>query len=370
MRALAIAAVVLACSSERSETSETSESTSPAPPKVIAPEVAPSTAPDDCRAGDIEACKTAGMFELGCAHGDAESCVAEALRDRDNRERWLARACRRGSEGSCSKRRETVAVELADRPEGSIADRVESIYQHTVVDCYHETSSEAPVEVKLAAGAEGSLTAVAESRDEKLQSCVAALASQWAFPNDTVSGTLAFKFRIKPPDVPDASDDDDALREMVANTALLKVLGSDDGPMPTDMGVGLDEAIADIKEGESGGSVRGGVSTRGGHISRKTSRASIATGPSTPDAVGRKIRIAYLRGVKRCHAKTATDGTAMLRLEVGPTGRVESARVTGFAEIASCVEALAKKWRFDTPKDDGGEPTRATYKLSIRLKAN
>ena len=90
----------------------------------------------------------------------------------------------------------------------------------------------------------------------------------------------------------------------------------------------------------------------------------------TPDVLTKKIRTAYASGLKRCFvASLAAGGAASaavaVRFTVIESGRVMSLRVDGGAPLHDCVAGLLRNWRFDVPKDDDGEPTEASFDLSI-----
>lgn len=93
----------------------------------------------------------------------------------------------------------------------------------------------------------------------------------------------------------------------------------------------------------------------------------------TPDAVQRKILSAYLAGLKRCHKELLkTDPTARgkvkLNFTVNESGRTVSPKATGFADsLDSCIESQMGNWRFDIPKDSDGEPTDASFEISLQL---
>lgn len=93
----------------------------------------------------------------------------------------------------------------------------------------------------------------------------------------------------------------------------------------------------------------------------------------TPDAVLRKIMSAYMSGLKRCHKELLkTDPTARgkvkLAFTVNESGRTVSPHANGFADsLDSCIESQMGNWRFDIPKDGDGEPTDASFEISLQL---
>ena len=95
----------------------------------------------------------------------------------------------------------------------------------------------------------------------------------------------------------------------------------------------------------------------------------------SPDAVLRKIRTAYMNGLKRCHKDLlkrdpSSGGTVGLKFTVGPSGRVVRVKAKGFDPgVDRCIERRAKSWRFGIPKDEDGEPTDAGFQVSLVLQA-
>jgi hypothetical protein len=94
-----------------------------------------------------------------------------------------------------------------------------------------------------------------------------------------------------------------------------------------------------------------------------------------PDDVMRKIRDVYMTGLKACHKALlkrdpSAGGTVSLKFTVGPTGRVTRVKASGFDPgVDSCIETRAQAWRFGVPKDSDGEPTDATFRISLVLQA-
>lgn len=95
-----------------------------------------------------------------------------------------------------------------------------------------------------------------------------------------------------------------------------------------------------------------------------------------PDDVMRKIQSAYMSGLKRCHRELlkrdpTAGGRVTLKFMVGPSGRVVRVKATGFdSGVDRCIETRANSWRFGIPKDEDGEPTDATFKISLVLQAS
>lgn len=95
-----------------------------------------------------------------------------------------------------------------------------------------------------------------------------------------------------------------------------------------------------------------------------------------PDAVMRKIKTAYMSGLKRCHKDLlkrdpSAGGRVSLKFMVGPSGRITRVKANGFdGGVDKCIETRAKSWRFGVPKDEDGDPTDATFKISLVLQAD
>jgi hypothetical protein len=190
---------------------------------------------------------------------------------------------------------------------------------------------------------------------------------------------------------------DKLMREMEANAArIADLLTADSSPLDRDMsrrrpGADLD---AQLRNGSlGGGSVRiGGGGSRVGSIGsigdasvqvgggagrrgRATIAAAIAHDQSTLDAsiVTSKILRAYMAGIKRCyHHELSRDPAARGRIRttftVNETGRTAAAHATGFSkELDLCLEGLMPAWRFPIPKDTDGEPTDASFTITLEL---
>ena len=95
----------------------------------------------------------------------------------------------------------------------------------------------------------------------------------------------------------------------------------------------------------------------------------------TPDAVMKKIRSVYMRGLKACHKQLlkkdpSAGGKVRLKFRVGASGRVTRAAVKGFNPMVdACIQNRVSGWRFSPPKEDG-EATDATFNITLQLQAN
>ena len=125
----------------------------------------------------------------------------------------------------------------------------------------------------------------------------------------------------------------------------------------------------------------GGVAGAGGAKEEKapTGRIQVADKQTfddsslTPDIVLAKIQSAYMAGLKRCYKEhlkkdASARGKVTLELTVNETGRTVQGNATGFAsEVDSCIQGQMSSWRFPVPKDKDGEPTEASFKITLQL---
>lgn len=93
----------------------------------------------------------------------------------------------------------------------------------------------------------------------------------------------------------------------------------------------------------------------------------------TPDIVLAKIQSAYMAGLKRCYKNylnkdASARGKVTLSLTINETGRTVKGNAKGFAsEVDSCIEGLMTSWRFPIPKDKDGDPTEASFAITLQL---
>jgi hypothetical protein len=93
----------------------------------------------------------------------------------------------------------------------------------------------------------------------------------------------------------------------------------------------------------------------------------------TPDIVLAKIQSAYMAGLKRCYKQylnkdASARGKVTLSLTINETGRTVKGNAKGFAsEVDSCIEGLMTSWRFPIPKDKDGDPTEASFAITLQL---
>jgi hypothetical protein len=125
----------------------------------------------------------------------------------------------------------------------------------------------------------------------------------------------------------------------------------------------------------------GTESAGGGKVAEKgpTGRISVADKQSfdestlTPDIVLAKIQSAYMAGLKRCYKEflkkdASARGKVTLSLTINETGRTVKGAAKGFAgEVDDCIGNLMTGWRFPIPKDKEGEPTEASFAITLQL---
>jgi len=91
----------------------------------------------------------------------------------------------------------------------------------------------------------------------------------------------------------------------------------------------------------------------------------------TPDVVLAKIQSAYLAGIKRCYKElllktSAAKGKLALAFTVDTKGKTTGASSKGFStELDDCVKPQLATWRFPIPKDSDGDPTDATFAITL-----
>ena len=127
----------------------------------------------------------------------------------------------------------------------------------------------------------------------------------------------------------------------------------------------------------------GGVESAGGGKNTEhapTGRISVSTKQAidesslTADAVLNKIQQAYMPGIKRCYKNylnkdASARGKVGLSLTVNQTGRTTQGSASGFPadEVNSCITGLMSGWTFPIPKDKDGDPTEASFRITLQL---
>ena len=93
-----------------------------------------------------------------------------------------------------------------------------------------------------------------------------------------------------------------------------------------------------------------------------------------PGDVTDRINAAYQPGLQRCYrlalAGDATlAGKVLLAFSVDATGHVEDVDATGASsELSGCIEKQMSGWHFGIPRDAKGEPTEASFRVSLALR--
>jgi hypothetical protein len=126
----------------------------------------------------------------------------------------------------------------------------------------------------------------------------------------------------------------------------------------------------------------GGTESAGGGKGQEkapTGRISVADKQSfdestlTPDLVLAKIQSAYMAGLKRCYKEflkkdASARGKITLSLTINETGRTVKGSAKGFSsEVDECIGTLMTGWRFPIPKDKEGDPTEASFAITLQL---
>jgi hypothetical protein len=222
------------------------------------------------------------------------------------------------------------------------------------------------------------------------------------------------------PKAPDKSGDDGkskadqvALQEQeAAKFADLLTGEGQNGTSEGDMskrrpGAELGQQISEVREGGQAVKVGGGANrgSRDGDVRTGTGHGPVINGPGgtesagggktvergpsgrisvaekqsfdestlTGDAVLSKIQSAYMAGLKRCYKEylkkdASARGKVTLSLTINATGRTVKGAAKGFAgEVDDCISALMGGWRFPIPKDKDGDPTEASFAITLQL---
>ena len=91
----------------------------------------------------------------------------------------------------------------------------------------------------------------------------------------------------------------------------------------------------------------------------------------TPDDVLRRVLLAYMVGIKRCHqallARRGTvGGKVQLSFSVDVDGRAVDPGASGVdRDLEACLVAQMRTWRFAIPLDPDGKATRAHFQLTL-----
>ena len=93
-----------------------------------------------------------------------------------------------------------------------------------------------------------------------------------------------------------------------------------------------------------------------------------------PDNVLLKIQTLYMSGLQRCYRKALVadaqlSGKVSISFTIDDRGHVTDASATGVtAQLSSCVESQMGTWRFAIPRNKAGEPTDASFHVSLVLR--
>ncbi|MEZ4401380.1 MAG: hypothetical protein R3B06_15250 [Kofleriaceae bacterium] len=195
------------------------------------------------------------------------------------------------------------------------------------------------------------------------------------FSDDSTGGGLAGAMENRKP----GSDLGNQLNEVAKSGAQTSIgggssgrgtRGSGDPQVGTGTGPGVSGPGGPVSA--SGPDGKGGEKVPTGRIS-VSDKKTFDDSTLTPDAVLRKIQAAYMSGLKRCHKELLkTDPTARgkvkLAFTVNESGRTVSPRASGIADsLDKCIEGQMGNWRFDIPKDADGDPTDASFEISLQL---
>ena len=86
------------------------------------------------------------------------------------------------------------------------------------------------------------------------------------------------------------------------------------------------------------------------------------------------INAEYLPGLQRCYRRGLSldaqlSGKITISLTVNEQGRVTEPSASGTdPQVDHCVQTLMGVWRFPIPHDKAGEPTDATFHISLALR--
>jgi hypothetical protein len=87
-----------------------------------------------------------------------------------------------------------------------------------------------------------------------------------------------------------------------------------------------------------------------------------------------KINDVYMPGLQRCYKKGLVDdaklgGKVAVSFTVGERGQLEDGSARGVStEVDACVGSFMQSWRFAIPRDKDGDPTDASFKLTLALQ--
>jgi hypothetical protein len=116
------------------------------------------------------------------------------------------------------------------------------------------------------------------------------------------------------------------------------------------------------------------------HAEERNTRIQLVAGSGdrtstlTPEDVLGKIQGVYMVGLQRCYRlaigqDAGLQGKVALELTVDSHGRVTDPAATGIADkLDQCITGQMAAWHFTAPRDKAGEPTDASFKISLVLR--
>jgi hypothetical protein len=99
-----------------------------------------------------------------------------------------------------------------------------------------------------------------------------------------------------------------------------------------------------------------------------------ARSPLTHEMVLAQIQTVYLASIRLCYKDHLRKdpyarGKVTLSLTINETGRTTKGDARGFAsDVDACITPLMASWRFPIPRDGEGQPTTASYAVSMLLQ--
>lgn len=108
----------------------------------------------------------------------------------------------------------------------------------------------------------------------------------------------------------------------------------------------------------------------GRHDHTTAARVHVLQHSTGAEQVRAKIQSAYLAQIKRCYRDELRKdpvrrGKLTLTVRVSSTGSTKRSTAVGLA--SACVQELMQRWRFPIPKDVDGEPTPASFEVTLQL---
>ncbi len=177
-------------------------------------------------------------------------------------------------------------------------------------------------------------------------------------------------------DVAPGGDLDQQTKEVKEGEGKLEVGGSKGGTRgggDPRKGTGGKTKTTDTGGIDSGGGDKGPEKVPKGRV-KLTGTKGLDEGVSlTPDQVTSRIQSVYMSALQKCYKdQLKTDPTlrakVTLEFEVSEKGSVtHPAASSDSAALDDCIEGRMKSWTFPVPKDDGGDPTTAAFKISLQF---